>query len=121
MLASVRSLKQAKDKIPDLEAIGYAYWEDNPDKDRLFFVRGLPPNGPRTHHIHIVEPGQEPDDKVIFRDFLRTHPEEAKTYLRLKQELARDHAEDREAYTNAKTAYVSSILARAKAHGSAAF
>jgi GrpB-like predicted nucleotidyltransferase (UPF0157 family) len=73
MLVFVRSLDQAKNKIGDLEALGYAYWHDNPDVTRLFFVRGLPPNGPRTHHVHIAEQSSELDDQVLFRDYLRAH------------------------------------------------
>lgn len=114
MLVFVRSLDQAKNKISDLEALGYAFWEDNPDVTRLFFVKGLPPNGPRTHHIHIAEPSSNPDDKVLFRNYLRVHPDEAAVYLKLKLKLASQHTTDREEYTKAKTAYISSVLAKAK-------
>lgn len=114
MLVFVHSLENAKNKIADLEALGYAFWHDNPNKARLFFVRGLPPNGPRTHHIHIAEPSHELDDQVIFRDYLRVHSEDAAAYLDLKCVLATRHAIDREEYTNAKTAFISSILTKAK-------
>lgn len=57
ILVGVRSLSAARiQAVPALETLGYAFWYDNPATDRLFFVKGLPPNGPRTHHVHIVEP-----------------------------------------------------------------
>ena len=114
MLVFVHSLTRAKDKISALEALGYAYWEDNPDKTRLFFVRGLPPNGPRTHHIHIAEATKGIDPKVLFRDYLRAHPEDAQRYLHLKQRLAADHSHDREKYTEEKTSYIHSVLEKAR-------
>jgi GrpB-like predicted nucleotidyltransferase (UPF0157 family) len=52
LLVGVRSLAQAKQvAVSQLEHLGYAYWFDNPDPQRMFFVKGLPPNSPRTHHI----------------------------------------------------------------------
>lgn len=70
-------------------------------------------NGPRTHHLHIVESSDFPDDQVVFRDYLRANRQEALAYLKLKEELARDYSDDREAYTNAKTAFISAILVKA--------
>lgn len=43
--------------IKALKELGYEYWDNNPDPDRLFFAKGMPPFGEkRTHHVHIVEP-----------------------------------------------------------------
>lgn len=64
MLVGVRSVAEAREKaVPILEGLGYAFWYDNPNPAHLFFVKGLPPNGPRTHHIHMVEPGTFQDPK----------------------------------------------------------
>ena len=40
--------------ITPLKGIGYDYWEENPNKDRMFFVKGLPPKVHRTHHVHVL-------------------------------------------------------------------
>ncbi|MGL6341897.1 MAG: GrpB family protein, partial [Waterburya sp.] len=49
LLIGVRSLSIAKQiAVSPLESLGYAYWHDNPDPQRMFFVKGLPPNSPRT-------------------------------------------------------------------------
>jgi GrpB-like predicted nucleotidyltransferase (UPF0157 family) len=114
LLVGVRSLEEAKRvAIPELEVLGYAYWYDNPDQEHMFFVKGLPPNGPRSHHIHRVEPQRVFWERLLFRDYLRKYPEEAAQYHGLKQELAARFAADREAYTEAKGAYVRAVTERA--------
>lgn len=120
ILIAVRSLAEAQEKaIEPLEALGYLYWYDNPKTDRMFFVKGLPPEGARrTHHVHMTETSGEMWRRLAFRDHLRTHPEDARRYERLKRELAAAHRDDREAYTDAKAAFVAEILAKARGAGS---
>ncbi|MBW4619480.1 MAG: GrpB family protein [Cyanosarcina radialis HA8281-LM2] len=109
------SLVEAKQvAISQLKSLGYDYWCDNPDPQRMFFVKGLPPNGPRTHHIHIVEPDSLLWERLLFRDYLRQHPEEATRYARLKCDLARRYATDREAYTSGKAEYIESVMPAAR-------
>lgn len=114
LLVKVDSLVKAKQgAISPLEQLGYAYWSDNPDQARMFFVKGLPPNSPRTHHIHIIELDSILRERLLFRDYLREHPEEAFRYAQLKRQLAQQFLTDREAYTNGKTEYVQSIIQKA--------
>ncbi len=57
-------------------------------------------------------------DKILFRDFLRANPEVAREYGRLKKELAAEHGADREKYedyTNAKSEFIESVVAKARA------
>ena len=99
--------------IAPLERLGYAYWAGNPDTDRMFFVKGMPPFGAgRTHHVHVVTPGAI-RDFVRFRDHLVGHPEDAKHYAALKRKLAAQFADDRDSYTAGKAAFVRMVLARA--------
>ena len=124
MLVAVRSIGEAREKaVPALEAIGYAFWYDNPNPAHLFFVKGLPPNGPRTHHVHMIEMGAFRDpknetflfwDRLLFRDYLRAHPEEARRYETVKRDLAARFPDDREAYTDGKTEYVSGVMQKAR-------
>ena len=115
LLVEVVSLKQAKKiAISPLESLGYAYWQDNPDLKRMFFVKGLPPNSPRTHHIHMVESDSILWERLLFRDYLRQHPDEAEKYARLKHQLAIHFTNDREAYTQGKTEYIKLITDKAK-------
>lgn len=109
----VNSLEEIKGAaIPALQKLGYEYWDENPDPKRMFFVKGMPPFGNgRTHHVHIFE--HESDhwrNKIIFRDYLRQHPDIAKEYEQLKNKLATDYAYDREKYTDEKLEFVNKIL-----------
>lgn len=117
VLVGVRSVPVARtEAVPALEALGYAFWYDNPATDRLFFVKGLPPHGPRTHHVHMVEAdaGGVWGDRLLFRDVLRADPDEARRYEHLKRELAARFPDDREAYTDAKGEFVLSVLEKAR-------
>jgi GrpB-like predicted nucleotidyltransferase (UPF0157 family) len=115
ILVAVRSLAAAQGTFVEaLRGLDYIYWADNPKKDRMFFVKGMPPFGSkRSHHVHVTEPQGEMWQRLAFRDYLRTHPEEAETYGRLKRRLAGEHRSDREAYTVAKSAYVESVMLKA--------
>lgn len=115
IVIAVRSLTTAQATFVDvLRKLDYVYWADNPKKDRMFFVKGMPPFGSkRSHHVHVTEPHGVVWQRLAFRDYLRAHPEEAETYERLKRRLAGEHAEDREAYTDAKSAYVESVTRKA--------
>ncbi len=115
ILVAVRSIEQARAvAVEPLRALGYAFWADNPKRDRLFFVRGLPPAPCRTHHVHVTELDGEMWGRLLFRDYLRAHPEEAARYATLKRALAERHRDDREAYTEAKASYVVEVMARAR-------
>jgi GrpB-like predicted nucleotidyltransferase (UPF0157 family) len=100
--------------VEALRNLDYVYWADNPKKDRMFFVKGMPPFGSkRSHHVHVTELHGEMWQRLAFRDYLRAHPEEAEIYERLKRRLAIEHQTDREAYTDAKSAYVDSVVQKA--------
>jgi len=100
--------------VAPIEALGYAFWSDNPRTDRMFFVKGMPPRGDRrTHHVHVRTP-EDAADALLFRDYLRARPDEAKRYERLKRKLSERHPTEREAYTDGKEAMISRMLARAR-------
>lgn len=108
----VRSIENAQIAIQPLESMGYIFWNDNPDKSHMFFVKGMPPYGKvRTHHVHFFE--TERFKKYIqFRDLLIQEPELLKNYQTLKKELAIKYKHDREAYTNNKTEFIQRALTR---------
>src|SRR5260370_10993497 len=109
ILIAVRSLADAQATFVEaLRNLDYVYWADNPMKDRMFFVRGMPPFGSRrSHHVHVTEPHGEMWQRLAFRE------EEAGTYERLKRRLAAEHQTAREAYTDAKSAYVETVMRKA--------
>lgn len=63
----------------------------------------------RTHHIHCYQADNPQIERhLVFRDYLRAHPEEAARYSQFKQELA-DRFEDTSQYSPAKKAFVSTM------------
>jgi GrpB-like predicted nucleotidyltransferase (UPF0157 family) len=99
--------------IEPIKSLGYVFWADNPRRDRLFFVKGMPPFGTRrTHHLHVRTP-EDARVALVFCDYLRQHPEEAARYAALKSELADRYPTDRDAYTEGKARYVDDIVRKA--------
>ncbi|MCC6541576.1 MAG: GrpB family protein [Flavobacteriales bacterium] len=70
--------------------------------------------GVRTEHIHILSPDHTSAERIIFRDLLRRHPEEAAAYERLKTDLAKRHARDRTAYSTGKTEFIQATLRKGR-------
>ncbi|MCD6360600.1 MAG: GrpB family protein [Armatimonadetes bacterium] len=67
-------------------------------------------------HVHVTWPGSRfAADLLDFRDYLRAHPEEAAEYDRLKRKWREQAGDSREKFTNLKSPYVASVLARARA------
>ena len=112
IMVAVRRLADAEECVEPLGAVGYDYRPEASTKDRLFFNKG-PPEAHR--HLHVTE--EESDSwwrHLLFRDFLRSHPDIARQYYDLKEELAARFRYDREAYTEAKTPFINSVVDRAR-------
>lgn len=110
---SVARLQPMDPYAPALVACGYIHVPHADDDRCPFFHR--PAAWPHTHHVHVVEAGSREELQTLtFRDYLRSHAKSARQYERLKCELAREYggndAVSREAYANAKTAFVAEIL-----------
>jgi GrpB-like predicted nucleotidyltransferase (UPF0157 family) len=67
------------------------------------------------HHLYVC-PKDSPalGRHLLFRDFLRTHPDAARQYAQLKKELAQQFHDDRSKYQDAKTAFIESLVQEAK-------
>lgn len=115
IMIGVRYISDGQSTIKPLENLGYVYWRDNPNPERMFFVKGMPPYGEkRTHHIHVVEIDDEFWQRRLFRDYLRMHPQEARQYEKLKRHLAARFHNDREAYTQGKGDYIREVMEKAR-------
>ncbi len=110
MLAPVRSLALARDAVARLQDDGWVFWPEDPCRDyRLWFLRPQP--AARTHHLHVIE-HDDPHARALiaFRDTLRAEAGLRVQYAELKNQLARQHRDNRNAYTNAKSDFVASVL-----------
>ncbi len=106
----IPSFRALKTWIKQLESAGYHYKGEYGLPGRHFFVRG----SPATHHLHLVTPETDHwNDWLLFRDFLRAHPDAAERYSQTKQKLARRFSNNRTAYTRAKTPLVKQLMRRA--------
>jgi GrpB-like predicted nucleotidyltransferase (UPF0157 family) len=54
-------------------------------------------------------------EQILFRDWLRAHPERRREYEALKRELALTFAVDRRGYNEAKGPFVRSVVREAQA------
>jgi GrpB-like predicted nucleotidyltransferase (UPF0157 family) len=111
IMAGVASLEASRPALPVLAELGYCYFPYRPDSEHWFCK---PSPFFRTHHLHLV-----PFDTVqwsgtmAFRDYLRTHADVAAEYQALKTRLAKEFHFDREAYTQAKSPFVTRVTALA--------
>jgi GrpB-like predicted nucleotidyltransferase (UPF0157 family) len=111
VLVEVPSFAKAKRRaIPVFNCPECEYWSYS--NHMIFIVRdGY--MGKRTHHIHMAPRGHDLWKGLLFRDYLRTHQEEASRYVALKNKLAERYSTDRERYTDAKTTFVEQVTAKA--------
>lgn len=117
LLVGVTSLVEARTRcIESLEALGYTHITKYESwlPGELFFRKGIP--GPWTHHVHIMERSNPRwTSFLLFRDYLRTHPETASAYATLKQALATEFGEDIAGYREGKHVFVEAVLAKVHA------
>lgn len=76
------------------------------DAKRISLNKGYTSDGfaDKVYHLHIRFAGD--NNELYFRDYLKEHQEVAKAYEQMKLELWKKYEHDRDAYTNAKTAFV---------------
>jgi GrpB-like predicted nucleotidyltransferase (UPF0157 family) len=112
ILIEVTSFKTAeKECVPALEQMGYAWnWYNG----HIALFKGYQDRTQRFH-IHVATTGHPVMDGLLFRDYLRTHPEDARRYEDRKRDLAERFRHDREEYTAAKSRLVEEIIEKAQA------
>jgi len=113
VLVEIPSFEQARMRaVPALNRPECEYWWYN---DHMCFILRQKLMGKRTHHIHMAPAGHKLWDGLAFRDYMRSHPDDAGRYAALKYELADRHRSDREEYTRAKAEFVREITIKALA------
>lgn len=116
IVVGVETLKASeKDCIRKLEKIGYTYL---PEFEKLIperrFFRKYTEEGGIKCQIHLVE--EKSDifrNQILFREYLRNNPKEAKAYEKEKKRLA-PLFEDSTKYAKAKTDFVEESLEKAE-------
>ncbi|MDM8527839.1 GrpB family protein [Anaerolineales bacterium HSG24] len=113
-LIEVRNIDIINQFNGPLAQVGYEAKGEFGLPGRRFFSKGV--GSERTHHVHIFQTNNpEYERHLAFRDYLRTHPDVAYQYSRLKQELAGRFPKDSVAYTRAKDDFIRSTEQKARA------
>lgn len=69
----------------------------------------------RDVHVHVCSVGSEWERRhLLFRDWLRTHPDDRDLYAETKRRLLRDEWPSMDAYSFAKSAVIATIMQRAE-------
>jgi len=111
ILVGVRDLDVSRECFEPLAKLDWLYAPYRTSEMHWFCK---PHPSQRTHHLHLVPVGSERyRNELAFRDYLRAHPRSAAEYAALKRELAMRFVRDREAYTDAKSQFIHSTLAKA--------
>lgn len=98
--------------IERLSHMGYGHQGDLGIPGRAAFT--TPWNKP-PHHLYVVTANNLAyRHHILFRDYLRRHPDEARAYSELKQVAAERFRDDRTAYTHAKDAMIAEQVRRAE-------
>ncbi len=114
----VTSLERVRrEVVPIMKDLSYEFiWRPSIGEHGPFYAWFIKRNakGERTFHVHMVEPDEASDDRLLFRDHLRAHPHQAQRYEALKKGLASAHPNDRAAYTQLKTPFIAEIIREAR-------
>lgn len=115
IMAGVPSFQEGHRCVGPMERLGYEYKGEFGIPGRHYFRKIQ--NDVRSHQVHMVEAGGEFWRRhLLFRDYLRSHPDEALRYFELKLRLADEYRHDREGYAEAKSAFIQAALARARTY-----
>ncbi len=124
---TVRELEPAVERA--LDTLGYArleYLADHvppgrsADPDEWVKWVFAPPDGQRPTNVHVrIEGRANQRYALLFRDYLRAHPAAAQAYGQVKQALARENADDVEAYYAVKDPVCDLIMEGAEAWAAA--
>lgn len=103
--------------VPIMQGLGYEFiWRPSIGESAPYYAWFIlrDGSGERSHHVHMVEPEPVSETRIIFRDFLRNHPADARRYEELKTALASRFANDRAAYAVAKTEFIKDCVERSR-------
>lgn len=118
IMGGVRRIADATASIEKLEEIGYEYAPEHEDElpERRYFDKSAgPPGAQRTYHLHVVEVTSDFWQRhLLFRDYLRVHPDVASDYETLKRHLSSTYRSDRAGYSDAKTSFIQKVEERAR-------
>jgi len=110
VLVSVSDLRDEAWFVPAIESVGVSLRMREPDLGHVYF-RDIP----RTTHIHVCQIGSKWErDHLLFRDYLRAHPDAARAYEKVKRAAVTRYGDDRIAYTESKGPMIERLMVEAE-------
>ena len=112
VLVEISQSVDMKDVARILEQNGFTVMSF--EANRISLNQGYTENGfaDKVYHIHLRYAGD--NDELYFRDYLNEHPIVAKEYETLKLRLWKQYEHNRDAYTDAKTDFISKWTTEAR-------
>lgn len=112
ILITVKQINDVDTLNMKMNAFEYVAHGTHGIEGRRFFSKG---GDQRTHHVHVFEKGDAQIERhLLFRDYLRAHPEVAKQYGTLKEQLAAQYRMEKELYIAGKHDFIQFIDEKAK-------
>ena len=112
ILVEVKDIERVDQYNHKMKELGYEAMGEYGIPKRRFFRKG---GNNRTHHIHIFQVGNEEIERHInFKEYLIAHPDKAREYSKLKEELVNKYTYDVENYSNSKSDFIKEIDRKAK-------
>ncbi len=110
MMCLVKEINKIDTFNEQMHLFGYDFAGEWGIQGRRLFRKG---GENRTHHIHFYQyDNTQIHRHLIFRDYLRTHPNEVELYTRLKEDLAQRY-DDTTFYSKEKKPFVNELEQRA--------
>jgi GrpB-like predicted nucleotidyltransferase (UPF0157 family)/GNAT superfamily N-acetyltransferase len=115
ILPVVKDIQEVDKATEAMASIGYEAKGEHGIAFRRFFHKG---KEVRTHHVHVYQQGDSEISRYVkFRDWMRSHPEDAANYAQIKAELAEKFPYDMLQYCSGKDAFVAHIDAKSGFEG----
>lgn len=114
MMVGVSDAEEGNECQRLLYDVGYTDVTREPEELDWYYCLG---KGPHSvgFHLHLMRHGSGFWRRhLLFRDYLREHPETSRKYYEMKKSLAEEHGTNRLCYTEAKTDFIESVVAKAK-------
>lgn len=116
LMPVVTSITEFDGAAREVEALGYRVWGEYGIDGRRYCTLNNGADGRREIQLHVFARGSPHIARhLAFRDYMRSHPDEARAYENEKRRARDAHPHDSHAYSDAKSAWVRSAEKRAMA------
>ncbi len=110
ILPVVKDIQEVDKATKEMEGLGYEAKGEYGIAFRRYFQKS---RNIRTHNVHVYEEGDPEINRYLkFRDWMRSHEDDAQAYANLKVELAAKFPHNILQYCNGKDTFVASIDAK---------